>query len=157
MVFLTCWFLYHSLSLILAYHSVSEYSYSPLSRGPQSKAGFYPNAASLSSFVSNPCPAITHARHGSDFHMYCNLLESLPALLPPFVLLGNAYSSVKRQLKYYLFPEVYLTSSPIPIPWELTVPLSICMLIFDTTLLQHMQVYSWRSLTKIMSYPGSLI
>lgn len=95
-----------------------------------SKTGFHPAAAHLSSLITNHCPAANHTHHGPDFHTYYNFLETSPS--PLFVLLENSYLSLKTQLKrYLLLQEICLTSSPIPYPSELSLPLNVSLLIFD--------------------------
>lgn len=70
---------------------------------------------------------------------------------PPHLSFQKAPTHPPKHVKYYLLREAGLTSSPIPIPSELS--LSVSLLIFDTDHSQHTRLGSWRCPTAVASCP----
>ena len=75
-------------------------------------------------------------------------LSLTTALLLPILFPKNSYSPFNTHLRHYLLREACLTSSPIPLPSELTVPFVVFLLLLDTDRLQCVTVQSWLCLPR---------
>lgn len=59
-------------------------------------------------------------------------LSLTTAQLLPILFPKNSYSPFNAHLKHYLLCEACLTSSPMPLPSELTVPFAVFLPLLDT-------------------------
>lgn len=152
-----CWCLCHSLSLILSYHLLLNFPI-PTAENLSPRLIFtlqQPIFPGLSATI------VQQLLYPPWFRLPHMLWSPRIFLIFPICPLENSYLSFKTQLKYYLLYEVSLTSSPFPIPWGLTLPLYVSLLINDIALLHMTSTYSSPSFSAVslsaisVTYPWS--